>query len=277
MTVAWFDNAVPSRKLHTPTNQLLLSLAASDLLVGLVVMPSEVVYMQSCWYLGDTACALFGTISFIATSCSVGNMVLISADRYVAICQPLHYTTKVTPRRAQGCVCLCWGAVLLYNCLILLELLRHPGIHKPCQGECVMFISSVSSSVDLVFTFVGPTTVIIVLYSRVFVVAVGQARAMRSNVSTVVRARETVGRSERKAARTLGIVVVVFLTCFCPYYCLTLTGLPLAGSAGNWLLYLNSCLNPVIYALFYPWFRKAVKLIITLHILRPNSCETNVL
>lgn len=233
--------------------------------------------MQFCWYLGDAACALSYTVSFIITSSSVGSMVLISVDRYVAICQPLHYSTKVTPRRAQGCVCLCWGTALLYNCLILLEFLRHPGGYNRCQGECVLFISYVSSNVDLLVTFVGPITVIIVLYIRVFVVAVGQARAMRSNVSTVVRGRETVGRSERKAARTLGIVVVVFLSCFCPYYCLALTGIHLAGSVGNWLLYLNSCLNPVIYALFYPWFRKTVKLIVTLQILRPDSSETNVL
>ena len=43
------------------------------------------------------------------------------------------------------------------------------------------------------------------------------------------------------------------------------------------LFYFNSCLNPVIYALFYSRFRKAVKLIVTLQILHPGSREANVL
>ncbi|KAM4730654.1 trace amine-associated receptor 13c-like [Anableps anableps] len=43
------------------------------------------------------------------------------------------------------------------------------------------------------------------------------------------------------------------------------------------LFYFNSCLNPVIYALFYPWFRKAIKLIFTLQILQPGSCDANIL
>ncbi|GLD68300.1 trace amine-associated receptor 4-like protein [Lates japonicus] len=45
----------------------------------------------------------------------------------------------------------------------------------------------------------------------------------------------------------------------------------------SFLMYFNSCLNPVIYAFFYPWFRKAVKHIVTLQILQPGSCDANVL
>ncbi|KAM8855030.1 uncharacterized protein AB9W97_020112 [Spinachia spinachia] len=43
------------------------------------------------------------------------------------------------------------------------------------------------------------------------------------------------------------------------------------------LFYFNSCLNPLIYALFYPWFRKSMKLIVTLKILQPGSREKNLL
>jgi len=172
--------------------------------------------------------------------------VLISVDRYVAICDPLHYPTRVTERRVKLCVCLCW-------------------------------LCSVVS-------FIVPVIVIVVLYMRVFVVAVSQARAMRSHVTAVtlqLSVSQTTRKSELKAARTLGVLVVVFLICFIPYYCVSLAGEDLlSGSYAYYVLFLfyfNSTLNPVIYALFYPWFRKAVQLVVTLQILQPGSCEANIL
>ncbi|XP_029932263.1 trace amine-associated receptor 13c-like [Myripristis murdjan] len=272
------------RQLHTPTNLLLLSLAVSDFLMGLL-MPGNNGLVGGCWYLNDLICSLYYFGCFILFSTSVGHMVLISVDRYVAICDPLRYPTKVTPRRVKLCVCLCWLCAVSFNCLLLKDHLRQPSRYISCRGECMLVIDHIAGVVDLALTFTSPITVIVVLYMRVFVVAVSQARAMRSHIVSVTLQRSgtvTAKKSEWKAARTLGVVVAVFLICFIPYYYLSLAGQDTVNTAfsvpfENWLLYCNSCLNPLIYALFYPWFRKTVKLIVTLQILQPNSCETNVL
>ena len=132
--------------------------------------------------------------------------------------------------------------------------------------------------------FAVPVTVIVALYLRVFAVAVSQARAMRSHITAVtlqLSVTPKAKKSELKAARNLGVLILVFLICFCPYYGFFIAGdnllSALSASFVIYLFYCNSCLNPVIYALFYPWFRKAVKLIVTLQILQPGSCETNML
>ncbi|KAM3842583.1 trace amine-associated receptor 13c-like [Diretmus argenteus] len=211
--------------LHTPTNFLLLSLAVSDFLVGLLVMPGEILFIGDCWFLGNI------------------------------------------------------------TSLILKDYLKQPDRYNSCDGECVIFINYTTGSVDLVVSFIGPVTVIIVLYSRVFVVAVSQARAMRSHIVTVTHRRSvtvTVKNSEMKAARTLGIVIVVFLVCYCPHYLPSLAGQDTSSEASYLifvllLLYCNSLLNPVIYAFFYPWFRKAMKLIVTLNILQSDSSEAKIL
>ncbi|KAF3694464.1 Trace amine-associated receptor 13c [Channa argus] len=269
------------RQLHTPTNLLLLSLAVSDLLVGLLLMPVRILLIGSCWFLGNFICALFQYLSYIITSSSVGNMVLISVDRYVAIIDPLCYPTKVTPQRVKFCVCLCWASCVLYNGLILTDFLEQPDAFYSCHGECGNVINYIAGAVDVILTFIGPITVIIVLYMRVFVVAVSQARAMRSHIAAVSLQGSVGGiakKSERKAAKTLGVVVVVFLMCFCPYFYPSLVSLDSSTTVALvWLLYSNSCLNPLIYAFFYPWFRKSVKHIVTLQILRPDSCDVNIL
>ncbi|XP_054603546.2 trace amine-associated receptor 13c-like [Nothobranchius furzeri] len=269
------------RKLHSPTNFLLLSLAVSDCMVGFLIS-FQIILIDGCWYLGDLMCAMYLVYDYIAASTSIGTMVLISVDRYVAICYPFFYFSKVTAERTKMCILLCWMCFILYQTLLLKENLQNPGRYKTCYGECVVFLNYFEGFLDLFFSFIGPITVIIVLYSRVFVVAVSQARSMRSQVAAVTlhgSVRFKAKKSEMKAAMILGVVVVVFLLCTCPYFCLTLTTQDTGVSASSvtfLLFYFNSTLNPLIYVLFYPWFRKSVKLILTLRILEPGSCDTNV-
>ncbi|XP_067373043.1 trace amine-associated receptor 13c-like [Channa argus] len=271
------------KQLHTPTNLLLLSLAVSDFFIGLLMF-FQIILIDGCWFLGDLMCALYQYIDYIITSTSVGTMVLISVDRYVAICDPLNYTTKVTQKRVKVFVSLCWICSVVFQSLILQDVLKQPGRFNSCVGECIIVINYIAGLADVIFSFIVPITVIVVLYMRVFVVAVSQARAMRSHIAAVTQhpTKVTAKKSELKAARTLGVVVVVFLICLCPYYCVALTGQDNMMNASSaafviCLYYLNACLNPVVYALFYPWFRKSIKLILTLRILQPDSCEANML
>lgn len=270
----------PSRQLYTPTNLILLSLAVSDLLMGLTVMPLAILNSQSCRFLGKIACTLCYLLSFVLTSASVGTMVLISVDRYVAICDPLRYSSMLTPSRVQICVCLCWFCSVIYNVIILKDHLSQVPFSNSCYQKCEVIISFASGAVDLVFTFFGPVTVFIVLYARVFVVAVSQARVMRSQITAVKSNTVAVKRSEIRAARTLGITLLVFILCLCPYYSSAIAGQDnISGtlSAPVWLFYCNSSFNPLIYAFFYPWFRKTVKLIVSLQILHPGSREATVM
>ncbi|XP_067373203.1 trace amine-associated receptor 8a-like [Channa argus] len=272
------------KQLHTPTNLLLLSLAVSDFFEGLLLF-YQIILIDGCWFLGNFMCALYQYLDYIISSTAVGTMVLISIDRYVAVCDPLQYSTKVTKNRVKICVCLCWICSVIFQTLILKDNLEQPGRYNSCYGDCIFVINEIAGVADLFFSFIVPITVIVVLYMRVFVVAVSQARAMRSHIAAVSlqgSMKVTVNKSELKAARTLGVVVVVFLICLCPYYCVALSSqdnLMNASSAAFviCLYYFNSCLNPLIYVFFYPWFRKSMELMFTLKILEPDSCEANML
>ncbi|XP_014875533.1 trace amine-associated receptor 13c-like [Poecilia latipinna] len=270
------------RQLHTPTNVLLLSLAVSDFLVGLLMF-FQIILINGCWFLGDIICVLYQYLAYTITAASITTMVLISVDRYVAICYPLQYSTRMTQKLVKLCVCVCWSGSVIFQCVILKDDLQQPGRYNSCYGECIIVINYVVGFVDMTFNLILPITVIVVLYVRIFTVAAAQARAMRSQVAApALHGPLTRMKSELKAARTLGVVVVVFLLCMCPYFCVAITGQDQLLNASSatfviYLIYFNSCLNPIIYAFFYPWFRKSIKLIVTLGILLPDSCDINVI
>uniref|UniRef100_A0A6Q2XSU7 G-protein coupled receptors family 1 profile domain-containing protein n=1 Tax=Esox lucius TaxID=8010 RepID=A0A6Q2XSU7_ESOLU len=93
------------KQLHTPTNLLILSLAVSDLLVGLIVIPAmTVAILEPCWVLGEYYCGLLLYATFLLSSSSLGNLVLISIDRYVAVCNPLLYHLKITASKTLRCI-----------------------------------------------------------------------------------------------------------------------------------------------------------------------------
>ncbi|XP_036065702.1 trace amine-associated receptor 13c-like [Oryzias melastigma] len=246
------------RQLHTPTNIFLLSLAVSDFLVGLLLMPVEILRNTACWLLGDITCSFYLFVVSLLLCVSNGNIVLISIDRYQAICCPLHYSTRITTAKARRYVFLCWLFSALSSIFYVRDNLIQPGRSKSCFGECHLTIEYVASIVDLIINFIFSVSLIVVLYMRVFVVAVSQARAMCSRVTAASLQREAkpkAKRSELKAARTLGVLVFVYLLCFCPYYSYSLVEVKITSSSFAiflvFLFYSSSCFNPVIYALFY--------------------------
>ncbi|KAM9710578.1 trace amine-associated receptor 1-like [Menidia menidia] len=193
------------RQLHTPTNIILLSLAVSDFLVGFLLMPLEISKTTSCWILGDIVCALYSLLGCFIVSASSGNIILISVDRYIAICDPLHYPTRVTMTRIKCCICLCWLLYAAWAIFFIKDSLIQPGKSNSCTGECTHVTNYVAGAVDVVLNFIVAITVIVILYMRVFLVALSQARAMRSHTTdaTIQNSRNLAKKSELKAARTL--------------------------------------------------------------------------
>lgn len=272
------------RQLHTPTNFLLLSLAVSDFLISFLML-FQMVLLDGCWLLGDIVCVVYYLTDYTITSASIGTMVLISVDRYVAICDPLRYRETVTLKRLQICVTLCWTCPVIFHGIRFKDNFKNPGGANTCYGQCTVVVSFAAGIADMILSFLGPVCVILVLYIRVFAVVVSQSRAIASQVASVTlhcTLKVSTLKSEMKAATTLGVVVVAFLICVCPYFCHILAGESSSiGTSSTFLIvllfYMNSFINPLIYATFYSWFRKSIKLIVTLKILKADFRDINIL
>ncbi|XP_062393389.1 trace amine-associated receptor 13c-like [Sardina pilchardus] len=275
------------KQLHTPTNLLILSLAVADFLVGLIVIPVEAIQLtETCWYFGQEFCFIFQCIVYTLLSSSLGHLVLIAVDRYAAVFDPLLYSQRITVNKTCISTCLIWSCSVLYN-LLLLYCNRSVNFSLDdtfCHGQCFLYISFEWGIFDLIISFIAPCAVMITLYLRIFQVATYQASIINSISAGVgcVDDNKVPRKAEGKAAKTLGIVVTVYLLCWIPYYLCLLTADASEASAFTitlltWILYANSCMNPLIYALFYTWFKTAVRHILTLKILESSSSFINLL
>uniref|UniRef100_A0A8D0FQI9 Trace amine associated receptor 5 n=1 Tax=Strix occidentalis caurina TaxID=311401 RepID=A0A8D0FQI9_STROC len=263
------------KTLHTPTNFLLLSLAVADLLLGLTVLPfSTIRSVERCWYFGDDFCRLHTFLDTLFCLTSIFHLCFISIDRHCAICDPLVYPTKFTIRVTCIYIGVGWAVPMAYTSVFLYTKVNAGLDHflqdMPCVGSCQLVFNKIWGWLNFpVFFF--PCLVMIVLYVKIFTVASKQARLI-NNMNRSIGSQLHVGasKSERKAAKTLGLAVGVYLLCWLPFNIDTMVDSlldfitpPVLFDILIWFTYFSSACNPLIYVFSYRWFRKAVKLVLT--------------
>ncbi|XP_074535604.1 trace amine-associated receptor 13c-like [Halichoeres trimaculatus] len=279
------------KQLHNPTNMLILSLALSDLLVGVVVMPfSAIRTVHGCWFFGDVFCQLHSSFDMFLTSVSIFHLICIAVDRQQAICNPLHYSMKITMSVAWIMVFSSWALAAVYSYGLLYSKANIAGLEDYlesiyCLGSCYLFFNHLWGILDSITAFFFPCAVMVCLYSKIFTVAKEHERRI-GDLSSNSTDRGRVGlikQSEHKAAKTLSIVLGAFIFCWMAFFLNSIidpfTGFSTPAAVFEtfvWLGYFNSTLNPIIYALFYPWFKKCFFLIVSLKIFNPHSSTMKV-
>ncbi|XP_066534014.1 trace amine-associated receptor 1-like [Hoplias malabaricus] len=239
------------KQLHTPTNFLTLALAVADLLVGGTVMPPRMIRsVETCWYLG--------TVFY----------------RYYAVCHPLLYHSKMTPLTTLLMITVCWSlsAAVGFGMIFLEASLRGLEDYSDilCEGGCMMILGPVTALTVAMVNFYIPTIVILSLYLKIYIVAQKQSRSIRNTLTHRNPSRgQSVSKVESKATKTLAIVMGVFPGSWAPFLIYSFVDphhnydnpVQLIDFLG-WIGNSNSACNPIVYAFFYVWFRKALKLIL---------------
>nr|BDP38629.1 fluorescent sensor for serotonin [synthetic construct] len=97
------------RSLQNVANYLIGSLAVTDLMVSVLVLPMAALYqVLNKWTLGQEICDLFISLDVLCCTSSILHLCAIALDRYWAITDPIDYVNKRTPMRAVLLICATW-------------------------------------------------------------------------------------------------------------------------------------------------------------------------
>ncbi|XP_064201670.1 trace amine-associated receptor 13c-like [Anguilla rostrata] len=209
------------KQLQTPTNFLVLSLAMVDFLVGVIVLPVYFLTWIDQWRCFDTLyCTTLKFAQYCFTCVSVYNVALIGLDRYLALSNPFHYSMKMTVNVTLRIIAILWLYSLIYNIVLLYFNGDFTDMKENITCgvmECVGTVNKEWAFIDFIIAFVLPCSMIVIINLKIFAIAKKHAIKIRS-VRQCPKNDHGSMASERKAAKSLGILVAVFLLCTVPYY-----------------------------------------------------------
>lgn len=102
--------AIATEKSLKPVqNWFIASLAVSDFLIGLVIMPFSLAReLMGYWMFGQVWCDIHAALDVLLCTASINSLFLISLDRYWSITQAVKYLKKRTPSRAAFMIAFVW-------------------------------------------------------------------------------------------------------------------------------------------------------------------------
>uniref|UniRef100_A0A8B9HLM4 D(1B) dopamine receptor n=1 Tax=Astyanax mexicanus TaxID=7994 RepID=A0A8B9HLM4_ASTMX len=271
------------------TNTFIVSLALSDLLVAVLVMPWKAAAEVAGYWPFGAFCNIWVTFDIMCSTASILNLCVISVDRYWAIASPFRYERKMTQRVAFVMIGVTWTLSVLIS-FIPIQLNWHKARVESVHGydnddgdDCDSSLSREYAISSSLVSFYIPVAIMLVTYTRIYRIAQTQIRRIASLERAAEHAqscrelqrhqlhqqqqshtntlRTSISR-ETKVLKTLSVIMGVFVCCWLPFFVLNCV-VPFWACVSDttfdvfvWFGWTNSSLNPVIYA-FNAEFRKA--------------------
>ena len=251
------------RDLRSPMGILIGNLAVSDFLVGLILMPLEVLSIFLRVFNKKYPCLITIGISVTLTMSSVLNMLAIAVERFMSVAHPLKHRSPKTKTVVKLCIPLLWCSVLVIGFLPLMGFNKKKYRDRCSYNEIFLdgytiFITSFYAV--CIFANIG-------FFASVVNIALRKLRKVRD--SGTIQSHTHVSRNLAKTYMMM-MVCAAFIICWGPFTVLTVIGLfyqwTSYHNALKWaffLGFLNSGINWMIYGFRNPKFRKAIKAVVT--------------
>ena len=212
------------RDLRKTINYFIVSMAVSDLLFPLIVIPVNIVgLVTDSWQLrvsgnlGSSFCKLLHFSSAVTLHVSVQSLVWIAIDRFVAVVFPIKLGLISPKIRTTAIVC-SWIFAGLFNSplLIISDIVVHENKNTFCDytGGDSVYDSNASAAflfAQFFMLFIVPLVVLTVLYTAIAIALKRQNKALNDIAENLQRQKK-----RRQAIRMAVVIMVLFYICVIP-------------------------------------------------------------
>ena len=249
--------------LHTVTNCFIGSLAAADVLVGIVTPPTAVLPYRGLpknFY----GCVFLNSLVVLITNISILNLLAIALERFLAISDPFSYMRLMTKTKAMAVIVITWTIGSLLGLVPLMGWNHGQKGFTVCSFPAVICMEYV---VYLIFFVVNilPLVLMLAIYLYIFHIVRKQQRRFTGQVMTNGKGTKQERRQVRGAIG-LAYVIILYAVCWIPIHiidCVVLFAPEKKASkpvllTAVVLSHSNSAVNPYLYALSNSGFKRAM-------------------
>lgn len=239
----------------SPSSILILSLAISDFMVGIIFSP-----ITGFWfvYFAATQQSPFSVsilaVNSVLVAVSVFVLLSLSVDRYIAVTTPFQYSSRVTKKKTRIVSVCIWGYSVFLG--VLIAFLRN---------RFQLYGLIISAHITLTF-------LVLVILNTMLVFSVRkQGNLLKQLSPTNASPLRNVYEREKKVTRAVFIIITVFQVSFWPYIIMSVLLYECHACSDYvrllaWLYHfaavvvnLNSLVNPFLYGWSVPKYREALR------------------
>ncbi|CAH0549410.1 unnamed protein product [Brassicogethes aeneus] len=246
-------------KIRTVAAAFIACLCVSDLCLCFLVLPfSASQFFHGTWIHGDTLCTIIPLVRYGSVAISLSSVAMISVNRYVLIAFPHLYQTIYSKFNVAVYILGIWVFSYGIQIPILMEKWGKFGFDDKL-GTCSITLDDNGSTAKTTLLIVGfalPCLIIIISYASIFYVVRKSHKRLQAHTTG-----KRFGGNEMQITKMVSIIFICFLICYLP---LTIVKVfdsdvkyPLLHIISYLLIYLSSCINPVVYVTMNRQYRKA--------------------
>ncbi len=254
-----------NQQMRTVPNYLIANLSASDIMLTLTVPSLCVTRLSVDWILGQLACTMFTYMQVVSGANSMLTMMIISLDRYLAICRPWRGGKRLTTRAAGIMITVIWIVTSAYFIpLGMAEVVRQITQFDRTYSFCYLqwpdgFRETLYIGGMVILFFIIPVTITTINYFFIW------AKVRESSVKLPIKMSEKSAKIQMRLTKMFITVVVLFVSMWLPFFIISVMIIhselitSTIFTSTTILVIANTAFNPLVYGYFNENFRKAFK------------------